>query len=319
VKILNQNIVNWLTSFIVVKDVVIQTNVAQKFADCLNAPNYTVFSNTTSAQQWNVENKPTVVSLESPHNSIHLAVGGFDVRSIFDASPISGANGDMGENNTAGLDPIFYFHHCFIDRVFWLWQKKNYATHKLEIMNEYPGTNSVDSQGPTPGITPNIFLDLKTPLNPFKKEDGTTYTSEDCINIKKLGYDYGPGSLETEPLGRGKQDDLKSRLATPVIAVSGIDRARIRGSFLIAAFATIGNEKRFVGLEAVLSRWNVQNCTNCQAHLEVKAFFPDKHREAKTVETDEVKYEIKLITRDPTPPPAERKIPAIQQFNVKTL
>ena len=128
---------------------------------------------TTSAAQWNDDHAggdtPVIVPLESPHNSIHLSVGGFDVPGVFDASPIDGANGDMGENDTAGLDPIFFFHHCFVDRVFWLWQKKHGFTDHLEIIAEYPGTNSVDSQGPTPGTVPNSWLTLESPLNPLHK------------------------------------------------------------------------------------------------------------------------------------------------------
>ena len=61
-----------------------------------------------------------VMPLEQPHNDIHLAVGGYDVPSgpnQGDFSPIEGANGDMGENDTAGLDPIFYFHHAHIDPI----------------------------------------------------------------------------------------------------------------------------------------------------------------------------------------------------------
>src|SRR5208283_4270096 len=179
-------------------------NVRDKYKSCLDAPNYTVFSNTTSAQQWNDERlgtgAPMVVPLESPHNSIHLAVGGIDVPS-YDRAPIEGANGDMGENDTAALDPIFYFHHCFVDRVFWLWQKKHGFTDHLDVIEEYPGTNSVDGQGPTPGTMPNSWLTLDSPLNPFKKKaaDGSEepYTSRDCINIEKqLGYTYAHGSLE---------------------------------------------------------------------------------------------------------------------------
>lgn len=30
-----------------------------------------------------------------------------------------GSHGDMGENETAAFDPIFFFHHCNIDRMFW--------------------------------------------------------------------------------------------------------------------------------------------------------------------------------------------------------
>jgi tyrosinase len=179
VKLLNQNVIAWLTSTVVIDGKPISTSVKTRYINCLDAPNYTVFSNTSSAAQWNADcdsGVPPVVSLESHHNAIHLAVGGFDVPGD-DRSPIAGANGDMGENDTAGLDPIFFFHHCFVDRVFWLWQKKHGFTDHLPVMAEYPGTNSVDSQGPTPGVAPNSWLTLDSPLNPFKDEDGVTYTS----------------------------------------------------------------------------------------------------------------------------------------------
>src|SRR5699024_4846964 len=145
----------------------------QKFKDCLKAPNYTLFSNTTSAQEWNSylpDSTGKVMPLEQPHNDLHLAIGGFDVPGEKDYSPIAGANGDMGENDTAALDPISYFHHCIIGPVFWLWQKRNGFTDHLEIIPEYPGTNPVDSQGDTPGMTPNSWLTLETPLNPFKRK-----------------------------------------------------------------------------------------------------------------------------------------------------
>ena len=127
---LNTNVINWLNnSSIITEDPNTQnpqTNIPagiyQSFKNCLNAPNYTVFSNTTSAQEWNktiTSPNDIVTALETPHNDIHLAVGGFDAPT-FDASAIADANGDMGENDTAALDPIFYFHHCNIDRVFWV-------------------------------------------------------------------------------------------------------------------------------------------------------------------------------------------------------
>jgi tyrosinase len=299
VGLLNKNIVNWLTSHIVVKGKKIPTNVKVKYEDCLKAPNYTVFSNTTSAAEWNT-NPPNsaapVVPLESPHNSIHLAVGGFDVPGQANYSPIGGANGDMGENDTAGLDPIFFFHHCFIDRVFWLWQKRHGFTNHLDVIPEYPGTNSVDNQGPTPGIVPNSWLTLESPLNPFKKKErGTerTYTSNDCINIEKqLGYTYGPGSLET-PV---KAAALEPGHSSKVIRISGINRAPIRGSFLISAFAHIGGERHRVGTEAVLSRWNVSGCANCQSHLEVKAFIPLQVFREELLQNP--KYEVEIRTRD---------------------
>ena len=278
VNLLNNNIVNWLTSSVIVNGQPLPgINVHEKYKLCLDAPNYTVFSNTSSAQQWNNDRAagtPSIVPLESPHNSIHLAVGGFDVPSgpnQGDFSPITGANGDMGENDTAGLDPIFFFHHCFVDRVFWLWQKKHGFTTKLEVIDGFPGTNTVDNQGPTPGFPPNSWLTLDSPLNPFKHKSGKMYTSQDCIDIEKqLGYTYGPGSLDA--------------LAAPVAAlaaapgvhtrsvhVSGVNRAAIRGSFLINAYMTVGGKRQFIGTEGVLNRWSVKGCANCQSHLEVMA------------------------------------------------
>lgn len=111
-KMLNLNILTWLNQvdFQNNKGKTIKANVSYKYGACLNAPNYTVFSNTTSAQQWNddrIDNKGYVpiVPLESPHNSIHLAVGGFQLKKQHsDFNQYSGANGDMGENDTAAFD-----------------------------------------------------------------------------------------------------------------------------------------------------------------------------------------------------------------------
>jgi tyrosinase len=275
VGLLNDNIRNWLNATVIVDGKPIGGgHVKDKYAACLDAPNYTVFSNTTSAAAWLDDTGARVVPIESPHNSVHLAVGGFDLKNIFDASPIDGANGDMGENDTAGLDPIFFFHHCFVDRVFWLWQKKNGFTDKLDIVAQYPGTNSVDNQGPTPGTAANSWLTLDSPLDPFRLSKGAKerpYTSQDCINIEtQLGYTYGPGSLEPAQMAAAAPAAVAASGAR-TISVRGLNRARIRGSFLISAFANVNGQRRHVGTEAVLSRWHVDGCANCQTHLEGRA------------------------------------------------
>jgi tyrosinase len=300
VGILNQNIVNWLTSFIVVNGKKHEKNVARAYERCLDAPNYTVFSNTTSAAQWNT-NLPigtsVVMPLEKPHNDIHLAVGGYDVPSgpnQADFSPIPGANGDMGENDTAGLDPIFYFHHAHIDRMFWLWQKRHRFTDRLEVIDGYPGTNSVDNQGPTPGIHGGAWLTLETPLNPFQKaEDGGSvrpYTSLDCIDIEgQLGYTYGPGSLDEIV-----EQEVAARSDARVVRVSGINRAAIRGSFVVSVYAEIDGMRQCVGREGILSRWSVQGCANCQTHLEARSHFSLEGLD----DLNESDLEVEVRTRD---------------------
>ncbi len=52
----------------------------------------------------------------TPHGSMHMAVGGF-----------------MGAFNTAGLDPLFWLHHCNIDRLWTVWQGR------------YPGRDPVEA------------------------------------------------------------------------------------------------------------------------------------------------------------------------------
>ncbi|RYP43572.1 hypothetical protein DL768_009849 [Monosporascus sp. mg162] len=245
---LNDNVKAWLGFSVQTSDGhTIYTGNRVKYRKCLDAPNYTVFSNTTSAMQWNEDNfgvkgfkeegapdaaPEAVVSLESPHNALHLAIGGFEMPGLTFNS-IANANGDMGENDTAAFDPLFYFHHCFIDKVFWDWQLKWNQVEQLEVIDRYPGTNSVDNQGPTPGVAANTWLDMDSPLEPFEVRiddkkppiggSGSTLppppwpprpprpplppttrekkylTGRDVANILKLGYSYEGN--EPLPLG----------------------------------------------------------------------------------------------------------------------
>jgi tyrosinase len=51
--------------------------------------------------------QPTLTSLEGIHDTIHTDVGG---------------EGHMGDPAVAAFDPIFWLHHCNVDRLLCLWQ-----------------------------------------------------------------------------------------------------------------------------------------------------------------------------------------------------
>lgn len=51
-----------------------------------------------------------------PHGSVHILVGG--------ASPTDGSLGYLSRFETAGLDPLFWLHHCNIDRLWAAWMTK---------------------------------------------------------------------------------------------------------------------------------------------------------------------------------------------------
>lgn len=301
---LNENVAQWLTGPRPFTENMPE-GIASYLERCLDVPVYTVFSNRASAQLYNSMEGDDVISLETAHDGMHIAVGGFDNPETGRvAGIISGANGDMGEANTSGLDPLFFFHHCFIDRVFWLWQQRHGHTKEIEIIQGYAGTNSSDSQGPSPGMTPGMALTLQTPLLPFKKADGAWYTSEDLVDIEQLGYTYGPGSLQgsspspsassssgAEPANSGSEKRPRDRK----LQISGIDRSLFEGSFVIHAYAELRpvehvahphrgkhNHRRekddeveeiYLGRYPVLSRFNIKTCGNCLATVKVGASF----------------------------------------------
>jgi tyrosinase len=274
--LLNDNISTWLSGKIKI-DGNWMGEVYSRFVHCLDAPSYTLFSNTTSAKAWNQAHGTKLVPLEAPHNYMHLAVGGFDYPGQGDFSAIPGANGDMGENDTAGLDPIFFFHHCFIDYTFWVWQQRHGATKSLDIDPADPGAKYSQDAPPPADADKDAPLTLSTALAPFTKPDGVTpITTADCVDIEgQLGYTYGPGSLDAYAHA-ATVESLVATKVTPkggTVRVSGISRSKVRGSFLISAFATVDGQRQYVGTEAILSRWHVEGCMNCMNHLEATASF----------------------------------------------
>ena len=94
--------------------------------------------------------------LENFHDEVHVWVGG-----------------DMRDINTAAFDPVFFAHHCQIDRLWYLWQVKHgNDTFPAELLNG--------------------------PLQPFNKTPG------DVLNTQALGYEYAANAAPI-PLTGGPQ------------------------------------------------------------------------------------------------------------------
>ena len=209
--LLQENVTHWLTIGRYPPTPDAPNSVAHEFEMCLDGPNYNVFSNNTSASL----SAQTYESLEQPHNDIHLAVGGYTLPVIKDDGSVKvdergnivyvglipGSNGDMGANEVASFDPIFFLHHCNIDRMFWVWQKKWGFTDDFEITeegaNSGTSTDGSNNQGMTPNQGEEPPLSMDTILYPFQDKLGVPRTSRDCINIEsQLGYTYSIGSLD---------------------------------------------------------------------------------------------------------------------------
>jgi tyrosinase len=93
--------------------------------------------------------------LESIHDGIHVWTGG-----------------TMGEITSSAYDPLFWAHHCMIDRLWYLWQLR------------HPGAGV-----PTPL--------LGRALAPFPM------TVRDTLEVSQLGYDYAAATAAAKGPGNG--------------------------------------------------------------------------------------------------------------------
>ena len=120
------------------------------------------------------------------------------------------------------------------------------------------------------------------------------YESADTVNT--LIFDDGPPMAFCEC--NNDKADLYAppeQEAVPVIEVSNVNRASIGGSFMIEVYDQ--NTGTLVGTEAILSRWHVSGCANCQNHLDVRTHI-GLHGWSKQ-DAEEGNFEVLLQSRDP--------------------
>lgn len=90
--------------------------------------------------------------VEGVHDFVHPWAGGINPRN-------SRQGGDMAAIPVAAFDPLFWAHHCMIDRLWYLWQLRHGVTN-----------------------VPPSYLNIT--LVPFK------YTVAQVLDIHQLGYEY---------------------------------------------------------------------------------------------------------------------------------
>lgn len=120
---------------------------------------------------------PAVCTVESPHDTIHVLVGGLNP----DRSPA----GDMSDPAVAAFDPIFFLHHANVDRWLATWQARHsgwVVAHFEVARGEMAGTMIQNPGAP---------IDAATKLTPFhRRERGVwkNWTSKEVKNTADLGY-----------------------------------------------------------------------------------------------------------------------------------
>ncbi|KAI9882625.1 MAG: mitochondrial inner membrane protein required for protein import [Watsoniomyces obsoletus] len=148
----------------------------QSTLDLFAIPNYNDFSS----------------QCEGIHGTVHVLVGE-----------------DMGDVSSAAFDPIFWLHHCQVDRLMSMYQ----ATHPDQVLQSGPRSETFALGGEGPD-------DLSTPLYPFRHADGREWTSDE-IKTADSTFKYGYAYPEV-PQGRSGED-LRQFTAAAVNRLYGVE------------------------------------------------------------------------------------------------
>ncbi|GJC86338.1 tyrosinase [Colletotrichum liriopes] len=110
-------------------------------------------------------------SIEDFHGKYHVTIGG---------PPRTGPTGHMSHIAMAAFDPIFWMHHCQIDRLFAIWQAANGEKHWFnELAPEQQGMGK-----------DNLTPFRKWPLVDNADVENRYWNSDRARNTKDFGYTY---------------------------------------------------------------------------------------------------------------------------------
>ncbi|KZS88975.1 Di-copper centre-containing protein [Sistotremastrum niveocremeum HHB9708] len=181
-----------------------------------------------SSKSPNIPPKVTVksrshLSLESIHNNVHVYIGGGGNRDQ------SHGPGHMSETAVSAFDPIFWFHHCNVDRLLAIWQTL------------YPDRWIPDPN--TKGDHDDKALTSESPLSPFHvNKQNKSFTSNTVRDWTAFGYTYPelPHGLSNGENGADSQDQYISGIRAQITALYGPSSSEL------ALARDLGDPKDFV-------------------------------------------------------------------------
>lgn len=133
---------------------------------------YNLFANNGNYSTWSNEawipdpTNTSYDSIESLHDTIHLAAGG--------------NSGHMAIIAYSAFDPIFFLHHANVDRIFAMWQ----------ILHNDSWVEPMAAVQPTRTISYGDSQNSTTNLTPFFAHDGQFWTSDMVRDHRVFNYTY---------------------------------------------------------------------------------------------------------------------------------
>ncbi|KAF3940802.1 Tyrosinase [Dactylella cylindrospora] len=127
------------------------------YALLMNNNRWSTFSNRAGANG--------IDSLEAIHDTVHGNIG---------------QGGHMSNVLYSAFDPIFFLHHCNVDRLFAIWQAIHPTTYVSAQVNG----------GATYGVPPNTLETRTSNLRPWRGLSGGLWTSDGVRDTSLFGYGY---------------------------------------------------------------------------------------------------------------------------------
>nr|POE68798.1 tyrosinase [Quercus suber] len=144
-------------------------------------------------------------SLEAIHNTIHNTAGGPGSSTV--------SSGHMTYLSLAAFDPIFWLHHCNVDRLFALWQ------------TVHPGSYGASQVAPhnTWSIASGSTQDVNSPLRPFRKDASGNFWTSGAVQDWANTFHYTYPEFSTS-------DGSKSAIVAYINSLYGPDATATAGS-----------------------------------------------------------------------------------------
>ena len=149
--------------------------VRRQLNNALYAINYEQFSSSP------VTHSPSnivvnYVPLETPHNTLHDVIGG--------------DNGNMGSVTISAFDPIFWLHHCNMDRHYYTWMHNNTNSFKNSIYPDLITEMTYEATG-APFSKGYLYSDDFRRYGYGWENGSNEYLQiKDVLNLEKFPYTY---------------------------------------------------------------------------------------------------------------------------------
>lgn len=204
--------------------------------------------------------------IETPHDWVHAYGGNGQVDPQNSNLVISG---DFGIPETAAFDPIFWFHHCNIERYFVAWQT---AT----------GFNNMDKIKENWGISPIYDDDNQFDGNIA----GFDPEKFNWLDVAKL--DFIPVEYDILPSRQSVQPELVRNLGTfamrralpeeeKVVTVKNLEASAIIGTFTVHVDGKLGERVDIdIFTKTHFNRVNPKTCPSCKDAPYISFYFPVK-------------------------------------------